>query len=715
MVAGHRGQARALHKPLGVVSLLLLVVQWAVVGVHGSGYTTGGDEAECWLTADIFNVTSNIFMQANSTALCSSVSVVQLLLDECPAWLDLTLVTDLPNTLTTHHTYDVEYEVTSYLAPHAVYNCLAGECGKYQVPEAGLRACTSATGLCSPFVDDAATVSQYSASNTTFVSTVGPYGYHFANFSTSLTIDEADIYTVIAHAQIQAWVDLNADGNDELATFDISRAYLAVPVDDRGILISVKRVDRFIIGALATMSGVVLVLCLAAIVRFWDHKVMVYGTRRSLVVMTCAGLVAVVGAALFSEVSLTGCNAFNFGVVLPWCTLYFVLFAKVFRVWWILHGRMKRRVMTENYVLRFAFAFTLVLTGFFALWAWLSPAEVVNEDSNSGDGKYYQLCRGEHDSYFVNLLYAIFITILVIGAYLAKKSWKLSQYFNESRFLAFAVYNCTIVLPLSQGLMKAVDNVRVNYYMTVSEICITVVCTISIMILPKVRQIWHGSTDDNNASERKRKTARQSFVEEIMQGSVILRDELSRAIALHRGGYPIPDASFEKISTYIEDLNRSLNVGQSSINQTRGSFASVAPRMLSMSNVANHITTVNRRASLHRASTGGRSSTRDTLESTLEEVVEARSSSGSDAQRSAAPSTATSKSGSKKNTLTQQLSRSLGLVSRRSSGNAETTEPLAVEMASVVPAQSRRKSTTNRVSFSEDLVSAEPGESETAV
>lgn len=507
-----------------------------------SGYSIGGDEAECWQTSMGSTSASNA-----SNCSCTTFSDDTLHLSSCPSDIRLEFLDDHHSIMYTRTEYAFRYKISTDFRPKKEQS--------YEVSHANIHSCSlNINPFCTPFLGPAE-VSLVTHSNTISGNATYEDGAWVANFTSLVTMDDSfeGVHTIIAHVRV-----FTVDSNGVELKYDVARAQLNVLVKVLEIenVLGITNSQEIWIAIIYGLSIAICAVCLFTVIRYRTHKVMVYSSVKLLVFMTLCGMCAMTTAFAMRSNPTSHCSDYLIGSVLPWAAMYLTLFNKVFRVWYILRkqGKIKKRVMTEQFQFMLLFSQIAVFAGFLLLWRYLSPQD--------------ETCTGEHEEAFMRTYYLLMCIMFGCGLYMAIQTKKFTTVFNESKIIAFAIYNCVLLFPaLEMSIGYVEDDLGVIWVLQVLFMCISVVTTVCTIIYPKLQLIM-SKAEISLTKKHARQTAinlGQKVPDELMELVIKLKEELDGVVNSHYADIEISPEQLQLVRSRCKGITTTMDM-QSSLS-----------------------------------------------------------------------------------------------------------------------------------------------------
>jgi 7 transmembrane sweet-taste receptor of 3 GCPR/Right handed beta helix region len=125
-----------------------------------------------------------------------------------------------------------------------------------------------------------------------------------------------------------------------------------------------------------------------------------------------------------------------------------------------------------------AFVFSLI-------WATVDPLHIEPELDESGS-EYWLACNSHYNTIWLPIAFTGVILLIARALQLAISIRNVESMFNESRQIAFAVYNMTMVIIVAVPLLSTVSKGDAAHLVTTLSLLFGVASTVSIIMLPKV-------------------------------------------------------------------------------------------------------------------------------------------------------------------------------------------------------------------------------------
>ena len=324
----------------------------------------------------------------------------------------------------------------------------------------------------------------------------------------------------IESAIIDALNNVTCDGTTMLITLAVVWS-LSVGVSAFGITMSV-------IG----LIGILAALTLVALYR--NHPVM-RSSSWWFVFTSLGGVGLMLIGLLFwvSEATAANCNAFSWCTNLGFMLTFSPLFAKTWRIYRIFGGKKLNVVKISNrklstMVLFFISAETLILS----IWQAVGPLQPVMTMQTTGspavEHQYIQCGTLGDGGRFLIVIGVTKGALLLYGALLAFSTRRVTDHFNESQSIAWAIYNVVfsigIVIPIIV-FVGAIGDVMILLLLFVT-LWISYF-TALIIIVPKLTAVFAPSTQLNPSELSGSKTSVGGFsflsVAEMTQASLLIQ------------------------------------------------------------------------------------------------------------------------------------------------------------------------------------------------
>ena len=177
------------------------------------------------------------------------------------------------------------------------------------------------------------------------------------------------------------------------------------------------------------------------------------------------------------------------------------LFARTARVWWIQRRSQKLKVaiMSDFQLLCFSSVVLVASLALIIVWCVIDTPSPTYMIQNLNHNEYMMICDSPH--YGEQLFIAAFSLVgvmLGIGCILA---WNTKDYkhINESKYLAIAVYNLTVVVIIVIAVVFAIEDLMVLQMFVAFVGIFACFSVVAIMVLPKFYAIYFNTLDNNQA------------------------------------------------------------------------------------------------------------------------------------------------------------------------------------------------------------------------
>lgn len=256
-----------------------------------------------------------------------------------------------------------------------------------------------------------------------------------------------------------------------------------------------QSIEQLVLGINTVLMVYVIALVLGFIL-YRKRPVMKASTPSFCILMSLGGMVmlaSVYGTGLY--VTTAACQAQYWLLSVGFSLMFGALFMKTFRVWRIFNAghRLKQVAITNNLLfvhLLALLSFDIILN---IIWSAMSafPAVYVTVDVNRPVNDYIQ-CDTSGESMIFLMVAAIEKAALILaGIVLTIATRNVPSKFNETPYLATAIYNCALlcafVVPI---VVTGIGNRSVSYAIRCLGIDLLVFSTLSIVFVPKFYLIF---------------------------------------------------------------------------------------------------------------------------------------------------------------------------------------------------------------------------------
>eukprot|EP00004_Rigifila_ramosa_P005704 TRINITY_DN16371_c0_g1_i1.p1 TRINITY_DN16371_c0_g1~~TRINITY_DN16371_c0_g1_i1.p1 ORF type:complete len:988 (-),score=221.17 TRINITY_DN16371_c0_g1_i1:10-2745(-) len=209
-------------------------------------------------------------------------------------------------------------------------------------------------------------------------------------------------------------------------------------------------------------------------------------------VLTLLGCVMAIFAVMpfVGKPTATTCAARMWVPPIAFTMLYGALFAKTWRIYRIFNNPSLKAIVITNVDLAVKIGFLLgVDLVLVALWfaaAKVEPALAFR------DSTVYATCQLNGGSVYPALLLAFKIGLLIFGAVLAFQTRTVRSSFNESKYIAFTLYNQLFVVLLVSPIFVAVSDPQLDFAVIFIGDFIIVAATVGILFIRTLVILWFG-------------------------------------------------------------------------------------------------------------------------------------------------------------------------------------------------------------------------------
>eukprot|EP00004_Rigifila_ramosa_P016937 TRINITY_DN406_c0_g1_i4.p1 TRINITY_DN406_c0_g1~~TRINITY_DN406_c0_g1_i4.p1 ORF type:complete len:2538 (+),score=464.25 TRINITY_DN406_c0_g1_i4:68-7681(+) len=258
-----------------------------------------------------------------------------------------------------------------------------------------------------------------------------------------------------------------------------------------------------VVAAYLVFSGI-LVFSIVPVLCFywWNRAVPIIRRQQPLFcALTLLGCIM----AIFSIMPLVGrptsvtCGARMWVPPLAFTLVYGPLFAKTWRIYRIFNNpSLKTIVITNTELCLKLFMLLLIDVVLVALWfSESSPAPMLKFH----DASVFATCSSSSKSIYPALLFAEKFGLLIFGAVLAFQTRSVRSAFNESKYIAFTLYNQLFVAALVAPIVVSISDPDLGFGVLFTGIFIIIAATVGILFLRTVLMLIRGEEPIEQDSE----------------------------------------------------------------------------------------------------------------------------------------------------------------------------------------------------------------------
>eukprot|EP00008_Paramoeba_atlantica_P015127 CAMPEP_0201492958 /NCGR_PEP_ID=MMETSP0151_2-20130828/35504_1 /ASSEMBLY_ACC=CAM_ASM_000257 /TAXON_ID=200890 /ORGANISM="Paramoeba atlantica, Strain 621/1 / CCAP 1560/9" /LENGTH=1255 /DNA_ID=CAMNT_0047880065 /DNA_START=84 /DNA_END=3848 /DNA_ORIENTATION=- len=196
------------------------------------------------------------------------------------------------------------------------------------------------------------------------------------------------------------------------------------------------------------------------------------------------------------------CRARAWFFCLGFSLMFSALFAKTWRLHRIyLSARdFKNKPISVGQLLGVMFVGMLPTIILLILWSAIDSLEPRPIDDDKNDDKVIIQCQSDNQWVWQGLLIAVNALLVLYGCYVSIITRKIQLSFNESRYIALAIYNVAVLAPVGIAIGSGLENILIAWYAILCA-CILVGAFLCVFVLfaPKLRV--HYLTPDKNTLE----------------------------------------------------------------------------------------------------------------------------------------------------------------------------------------------------------------------
>lgn len=183
----------------------------------------------------------------------------------------------------------------------------------------------------------------------------------------------------------------------------------------------------------------------------------------------------------------TACTATPVLLSISFMLIFGSLFAKTWRVARIfLSKKMRVQSITDSLLLRIVGGLVLWEAGVNVAWFLIDMPEAVRVQDDADPFVYRWSCRTENPKLWWILELLPKFLLLCYGSYLAYRTRNIHEAFNESRFIAFSLWNTFLFLIIGLVLRAVVTDPSPRFLVLSLSVLIIVGSTVGILFIPKI-------------------------------------------------------------------------------------------------------------------------------------------------------------------------------------------------------------------------------------
>jgi hypothetical protein len=320
----------------------------------------------------------------------------------------------------------------------------------------------------------------------------------------------------------------------------------AVRCDGKTILIEepdIWKVSSNITAAIQAVGSIMLIAEVATLlifIRFRQKSVLRSSSVAFMVIMLMGLMIFTISAILLAldKATVASCGAFIWLSALGFSATFAPLFIKTWRIWKIFERKHLRVVKITNRKL-FGMLAAIFATDIILLAAWqgasnsLHPVTIEQRKNDNYDSYTHCLCDLNTALPFIVLLGGFKAALILFGAVMAFSTRKVETTFNESKSMAWAIYNlimAVIIMCLLLAVTQAVGDLQIILIEVIYFWII--ICTFMLIFLPKLQVLYVGQEIGENTSNNSSSFGIESKAFSFVQLAGMDRVTLTKYIAI---------------------------------------------------------------------------------------------------------------------------------------------------------------------------------------
>jgi len=247
---------------------------------------------------------------------------------------------------------------------------------------------------------------------------------------------------------------------------------------------------------IASLLIVCSVLIHASVIKWSSHPVMKASSPPFLHVILAGSIIGYT-SIIFNGIHDVACTATPIALSISFALMFGSLLSRTWRVYKIfLSNSLSVKRITNRTLANIVTAyFTLE---FVSLVVWFSvdmPQSVLSQ-SEGNPFVYEYTCRTKYPSVWWATQLVPKISLLTVGCILSFRVRNIADGFNESRPIAFSLWNTFLMMTISLGVRQMITEQEVKYMVMASGVVIIVGSTVFILFIPKIAAIIIGKDID---------------------------------------------------------------------------------------------------------------------------------------------------------------------------------------------------------------------------
>eukprot|EP00753_Platysulcus_tardus_P015484 PLAT5027.2.p1 GENE.PLAT5027.2~~PLAT5027.2.p1 ORF type:complete len:795 (-),score=419.36 PLAT5027.2:1022-3331(-) len=184
------------------------------------------------------------------------------------------------------------------------------------------------------------------------------------------------------------------------------------------------------------------------------------------------------------------CNLRTWLLSLGFTITFSNLFAKNYRIHKIFNNPRLRKIYLKDEVLLSYTSFVILVdVALLVLMALLAPFRAVATDNPNDPRQLDVRCLSPEGRTYTTLLIAYKGGMLLYGCYISLRTKDVGRKFSESKNIASAIYNLTLVLSIALPVLFSVSDVELSMFVGFMATIVSVIAVLVNLFIPKISQL----------------------------------------------------------------------------------------------------------------------------------------------------------------------------------------------------------------------------------
>jgi len=261
----------------------------------------------------------------------------------------------------------------------------------------------------------------------------------------------------------------------------------------------------------AAVAGLLVIASLAfmvAVNKYKGHAVVKASSIPFLHVILTGSIIGYT-AVVFNGIHSLACVATPIAISISFALMFSALLAKTWRVYKIfLSKSLSIKKIPNTKLAVFVMLYTAIELVLLAVWFIVDMPESILSQTEEDPFVYEYTCHTKYPSVWWATQLAPKLLLLSVGCILSFRVRNLSDNFNESRLIAFSLWNTFLMMGISLGVRQMITQQEVKYVVMAAGVLIIVGSTVFILFIPKFAAVYLGESLVNSGDTGVRNSGR---------------------------------------------------------------------------------------------------------------------------------------------------------------------------------------------------------------